>query len=1060
MGQLLGVESPFQPDARSLLGLIISALIGAVATAAGVGGGAIYIPLFNVLVGFALKPSTALSQACITAGSLAAVATNLPRTHPSVAAAPLIDFPLMLMLTPLLLVGVGIGVLLNVALPSWLLNILLLVLLILLLSQAVAKGRALWVQETKRAQAATEAAARHDTDAESRASGAGVREALLPPGHHRSFDQPAIAPATSASAGPLGLRFRRGLAYTGTRGPVALEPDQEASFSCLEGLETDGAVGVSHETAAFGISGVTGGSSSVGPSRRRAVDLSWDCMEGVGVAGGAARCETPSSTSTMPLSSFAAAASKALPPMDVDEDLGAGPSQSGPRNAVSPRVLSPASSLMPAPSWRAFNELGALEFETDLEGDSDFEGAGTAGSVVGWHMRSTRTSGFGSGTASPALLPPTAQMLSLLLRRPLPAQLQMSPSTARGLRASIQRRGARRSSFDQATGADLPAAAAVEMDEETGPGGDSWLQRRSKWRSRFPPGALPHRGASGAALLPAHGYPGSSFLLPPVQQPPPSPGTALRASGSGVMRLRRRSQRDGGNDIDDGGEGLDEPLLGLQGEVVGQAGGASPDPRAEYGGAPAAPGAATAAGGDPGGGGFTAADPYRPTLRLATLHEESDDRVEGGTSGGGVGPRLARGGVELPSQLPFTGVSTTTDSSSQSLALPTSQLAGDWDPLRRSSPQPNNAASPALYVRHDGSGRTLVDVSPDVSVPRRESVGQSACIQIELFPDVEADRRRLGSWQGQADRVRRITAAAVRQWADEWAAALSRIPRRFACGLVGAWVVYLVLQGARAFQPQCSPSWWALFTIQIVSMLGISGVALVMAATALSKHAEAAVATASESRAEDKQGAPGQAENRSGTARWKQQQQQQQEQLERNERNKRVQGIHAVEPTLMIEPALEGTAALLVLRAPLTTFCATFGAGLTGGLLGLGGGMVMGPLLLQIGVQPQVTAASSGAMVLFSSSAALIQFALLHRLNGAYAGVFAAASLVAGVAGTHAVARAIKRSGRPSIVVLALAGVMGIGTVCVAIFGLHQAANQLRTGELGFAGICNISGGK
>ncbi|GLI67499.1 hypothetical protein VaNZ11_011674, partial [Volvox africanus] len=90
-------------------GIILSFAIGAVATAAGVGGGAIYIPLFNALVGFALKPSTALSQACITASSLAALTTNLPRTHPGMTEAPLIDFPLMLMLTPMLLVGVGIG---------------------------------------------------------------------------------------------------------------------------------------------------------------------------------------------------------------------------------------------------------------------------------------------------------------------------------------------------------------------------------------------------------------------------------------------------------------------------------------------------------------------------------------------------------------------------------------------------------------------------------------------------------------------------------------------------------------------------------------------------------------------------------------------------------------------------------------------------------------------------------------------------------------------------------------------------------------------------------------
>jgi hypothetical protein len=45
----------------------------------------------------------------------------------------------------------------------------------------------------------------------------------------------------------------------------------------------------------------------------------------------------------------------------------------------------------------------------------------------------------------------------------------------------------------------------------------------------------------------------------------------------------------------------------------------------------------------------------------------------------------------------------------------------------------------------------------------------------------------------------------------------------------------------------------------------------------------------------------------------------------------------------------------------------------------------------------QVTAATSGAMVLFSSSAALVQFTLLGKVNLPYAGVFGAASFVAGM---------------------------------------------------------------
>eukprot|EP00198_Chlamydomonas_reinhardtii_P008511 XP_001697848.1 predicted protein [Chlamydomonas reinhardtii] len=150
---------------------------------------------------------------------------------------------------------------------------------------------------------------------------------------------------------------------------------------------------------------------------------------------------------------------------------------------------------------------------------------------------------------------------------------------------------------------------------------------------------------------------------------------------------------------------------------------------------------------------------------------------------------------------------------------------------------------------------------------------------------------------------------------------------------------------------------------------------------------------------------------------------------------------------------ISGAAALL-LSAPLVTLLVTFAAGLTGGMLGLGGGMVMGPLLLHLGVHPQVTAATSGAMVLFSSSTALLQFALAGELNAQYAAVFAAASAVAALAGTLVVAGLVRRSGRPSIVVLALAGVMGLGLVSVAVFGLQRAAKDLGAGDIGFSQLC------
>jgi len=69
------------------------------------------------------------------------------------------------------------------------------------------------------------------------------------------------------------------------------------------------------------------------------------------------------------------------------------------------------------------------------------------------------------------------------------------------------------------------------------------------------------------------------------------------------------------------------------------------------------------------------------------------------------------------------------------------------------------------------------------------------------------------------------------------------------------------------------------------------------------------------------------------------------------------------------------------------TFCALCGilGGTVGGLLGSGGGFILGPLLLEIGVIPQVASATATFVMMFSSSLSVVEFYLLHRFPIPYA---------------------------------------------------------------------------
>ncbi|GIM13574.1 hypothetical protein Vretimale_16656, partial [Volvox reticuliferus] len=234
----------------------------------------------------------------------------------------------------------------------------------------------------------------------------------------RSFSHPALVAV--ASIEPPGLDLRRGHSYSGPGAPVALETDQDASSGRLEGFENSGVV-ASHQPTVGISGGIAGGSTAIRPARRFPT-MSWDCTENATTTGeGTARCETPYSSVSMPPSAHPFAGPRAPSFVIADDASAEGPTRSIHGGAASSRALSTVSSAIYAPSWKAFNELGALEFETDLEGDSDFEGVAPAGSAIGRHMRSNRTSGFGSGTASPVLFPPSSYILSQLPRRLLPA---------------------------------------------------------------------------------------------------------------------------------------------------------------------------------------------------------------------------------------------------------------------------------------------------------------------------------------------------------------------------------------------------------------------------------------------------------------------------------------------------------------------------------------------------------------------------------------------------------------------------------------------------------------
>lgn len=187
---------PFGSDPLRDYGtLALTFLFGCAATASGVGGGAVFVPLFDAVLGLGVKRAAALSQVAISAGALAGVAVLLSRRHPARPGEPLIDLELATILTPAVLLGASLGVLSILLLPAWLLTALLLILLAAVALSTALKGRALHRLETEAKMKRWAAAAQKEAEEE-------VEAASPPPDHHPSTPPATLAGVPDASRSP------------------------------------------------------------------------------------------------------------------------------------------------------------------------------------------------------------------------------------------------------------------------------------------------------------------------------------------------------------------------------------------------------------------------------------------------------------------------------------------------------------------------------------------------------------------------------------------------------------------------------------------------------------------------------------------------------------------------------------------------------------------------------------------------------------------------------------------------------------------------------------------
>jgi len=140
----------------------------------------------------------------------------------------------------------------------------------------------------------------------------------------------------------------------------------------------------------------------------------------------------------------------------------------------------------------------------------------------------------------------------------------------------------------------------------------------------------------------------------------------------------------------------------------------------------------------------------------------------------------------------------------------------------------------------------------------------------------------------------------------------------------------------------------------------------------------------------------------------------------------------------------------------LITSLLSLGAGILSSLLGIGGGMVLSPVMLDLKVLPSVTAATASYMILFTSIASSVQFAILGRVLWDYGGVFTVMGFLSAFVGQTVLNLLVKKYNKKSCIILFIVIIIGLSTLLLGVSSGIDVAEQIKNDAyMGFSSYCS-----
>ncbi|GAX23161.1 hypothetical protein FisN_33Lh054 [Fistulifera solaris] len=137
-------------------------------------------------------------------------------------------------------------------------------------------------------------------------------------------------------------------------------------------------------------------------------------------------------------------------------------------------------------------------------------------------------------------------------------------------------------------------------------------------------------------------------------------------------------------------------------------------------------------------------------------------------------------------------------------------------------------------------------------------------------------------------------------------------------------------------------------------------------------------------------------------------------------------------------------------------FFSSFMSGAVGGLIGIGGASILGPLMLVKGVHPSVSTATNATMVMMTSSSVAVMYVISGIVPTSYAVFYFFVCLAGALFGKSKIDAYVKRTGRTSLLILILVAIIAFATIGCFVILLIRLADQDWCFD-GFNEFCDVS---